>query len=477
MLFSRLRLLALALLISGSGITAAFALDSIRYMPHAAGNQWSYISSNQATMINSFGSPVTLSTGVAAIPWTRVDSVTCVAGIACVTYNTFDANGYRKHQEYNSSVYVTGYGNTSATIVYTPALSVVPGIVIPGSTYTSTGVATITYTNVTTVGLNYRATTQAVGFETVSDSAGKQSWSALKVIVTVTLSGTVNGQPVSTTSQTTFWWGDGLGLVRAQTPNASGAMDTWKLVSTNVVMPTPTCTLTASRSPILAGGVSSLTASCGPAATSYVWAGGTCAGTGAANCTVSPSATTTYTVKSSNASGTGAAARATVTVAPAIPGEVVEFYNPDLDHYFITADAGEAMAIDNGGAGPGWGYTGNTFMSGGTNPVCRFYGSQSPGPNSHFYTADAGECGYLRQIQADTPATAKRWNFESLDFLSTPAANGTCPSEMVPVYRAYNNGFDRGVDSNHRITKSVAAIQEVITRGWKNEGVVMCSMH
>ena len=38
--------------------------------------------------------------------------------------------------------------------------------------------------------------------------------------------------------------------------------------------------------------------------------------------------------------------------------DVVEFYNPNLDHYFITANAVETAAIDNGGAGPDWSRTG-----------------------------------------------------------------------------------------------------------------------
>ncbi|MDP2829979.1 MAG: hypothetical protein Q8O37_15415 [Sulfuricellaceae bacterium] len=153
----------------------------------------------------------------------------------------------------------------------------------------------------------------------------------------------------------------------------------------------------------------------------------------------------------------------------------VEFYNTNLGHYFITADANEAAQIDNGSAGQGWSRTGNSFRSGGNTSVCRFYGSQSPGPNSHFYTVDASECAGLQQLQASTPATEKRWNFESLDFISTPATNGACPGGTVPVYRAYNNGFARGVDSNHRITSNPTAIQEVVTRGWSNEGVVMCA--
>ncbi|BBJ24377.1 hypothetical protein W01_23040 [Candidatus Nitrotoga sp. AM1P] len=160
----------------------------------------------------------------------------------------------------------------------------------------------------------------------------------------------------------------------------------------------------------------------------------------------------------------------TITSTP-----IVEFYNTHLDHYFITADANEAAAIDGGSAGPDWIRTGNSFKSGGSTPVCRFYGSQVPGPNSHFYTSAGLECDGLKQLQAITPATQKRWNFESLDFISTPPTNGTCPTGTVPVYRAYNNGFARGVDSNHRLSSSAAAIQEVVMRDWINEGVVMCA--
>ncbi|MBK8738923.1 MAG: hypothetical protein IPO58_10680 [Betaproteobacteria bacterium] len=68
-----------------------------------------------------------------------------------------------------------------------------------------------------------------------------------------------------------------------------------------------------------------------------------------------------------------------------------------------------------------------------------------------------------------------RWNFEEYDFASTPALNGLCPSPLVPVYRAYNNGLARGIDSNHRIGTSLAAMQQVVARGWTLEGIVMCA--
>ncbi|MBK7001892.1 MAG: DUF1566 domain-containing protein [Rhodoferax sp.] len=83
---------------------------------------------------------------------------------------------------------------------------------------------------------------------------------------------------------------------------------------------TPVCTLNANPASITAGASSTLTASCTPAATSYVWTGGTCAGTTAATCTVTPTDTTTYTVTGVSAGGAGVAASATVTVTTANTG-------------------------------------------------------------------------------------------------------------------------------------------------------------
>ncbi len=164
---------------------------------------------------------------------------------------------------------------------------------------------------------------------------------------------------------------------------------------------------------------------------------------------------------------------------PATASKVVEFYNPDLDHYFITADPAEQALVDTGAVGR-WQRTGGTFNAGGSNQVCRFYGNSATdpisktmyGPNSHFYTADAAECSYIKSIYN---ANAKSWKFETNDFSITPASAGTCAAGLVPVYRAYNNGFARGIDANHRYTSSNAAYQQAIAAGWSGEGVVMCA--
>ncbi|MHB9100808.1 MAG: hypothetical protein ACYC2E_04770, partial [Sulfuricella sp.] len=61
--------------------------------------------------------------------------------------------------------------------------------------------------------------------------------SALKVIVSMTASGTVNGQYKTITSASTSWLVDGIGAVQIYKPNSSGGMETWKLASTNVAPP------------------------------------------------------------------------------------------------------------------------------------------------------------------------------------------------------------------------------------------------
>jgi hypothetical protein len=43
------------------------------------------------------------------------------------------------------------------------------------------------------------------------------------------------------------------------------------------------------------------------------------------------------------------------------------------------------------------------------------------------------------------------------------------------VYRVYNDGFARGVDSNHRFVTDVATYQQAVALAWKGEGIVMCA--
>jgi hypothetical protein len=170
------------------------------------------------------------------------------------------------------------------------------------------------------------------------------------------------------------------------------------------------------------------------------------------------------------------------TLTPAIV-TVFEFYAPSLNHYFRTAIAEEAAALT---ANPALGFlpTGNDFRAylrsaypADAKPVCRFYGSVSPGPNSHFYTAEAAECTALKNLQFTQPTTQPRWNFEEIAFaINLPTGPGACPATApVKVYRAYNNRAAQG-DSNHRFTTDITGYNQLVAQNWIGEDVVMCAL-
>lgn len=164
--------------------------------------------------------------------------------------------------------------------------------------------------------------------------------------------------------------------------------------------------------------------------------------------------------------------------------EVVEYYNTILEHYFITASTGEQAMLDQIDPAEGWQRTGESFQALApgqrlaASNVCRFYGSQYLGPNSHFYSDTALECRFLQQLQESIPDDQSRWNFEGWGMSVIPRAasdSQPCPEDAIPVYRGYNNGFALGKDSNHRYVTDPALLDEMVPEGWIKEGIAFCS--
>ncbi|HEY8242605.1 MAG TPA: DUF1800 family protein [Casimicrobiaceae bacterium] len=164
-----------------------------------------------------------------------------------------------------------------------------------------------------------------------------------------------------------------------------------------------------------------------------------------------------------------------VTLAPlaafAATGTAIEFYEPVLRHYFMTAYPDEAEMLDAGQVVKGWKRTGGEFTIH-TDPapdrlaVCRFYGAPGSGLQTHFYTANPAECEWVK--------TLPKWKFEAIAFYIQVPQAGACPAGTTPVYRSFFS--DQISDVNHRFTVDLtAAARQPLNAGWVSEGIVMCA--
>jgi hypothetical protein len=159
---------------------------------------------------------------------------------------------------------------------------------------------------------------------------------------------------------------------------------------------------------------------------------------------------------------------------------VVEYFHPLLNHYFMTQNAAEIMALD-AGAHPGWERTGQSLLAyrpGQTNfqlpAVQRFYGLPSAGLDTHFFTID-----YADQFALTYGPRSLAWVLETDNAyeIGRPDQDGNCPAGQIAVYRLWN----RRVDSNHRYTTNPAIKAQMIERGYVAEGhgpdiVAMCAL-
>ncbi len=166
-------------------------------------------------------------------------------------------------------------------------------------------------------------------------------------------------------------------------------------------------------------------------------------------------------------------------VANVPTAQVVEYYHAGFDHYFITASPAEIDALDSGRIG-GWTRTGASFKAyateeSGLSGVCRFYIPPARG-NSHFYTASDDECSAIYEAATNPANPAYRFYsgfvYESgtVFNVDTPVG-GACPPPTLAVYRLWN----ARADSNHRYTTNPAIHDQMLARGYVDEGVVMCA--
>jgi subtilisin family serine protease len=166
-------------------------------------------------------------------------------------------------------------------------------------------------------------------------------------------------------------------------------------------------------------------------------------------------------------------------LAMAPPGTVavIEYYRPDRDHYFLSADPGEIGFLDLV-LNSTWQRTGELFYAWtdpvlapiNAVPVCRFYAGGLI--DSHYFTANAAECQFIIQ------------HYPGIWILELPAAfyvlptdvSGACAAGTLPVYRF----FDNRQDANQRHTIDLSVRRAMLNRAWVPSGygpnnVIFCT--
>ena len=194
---------------------------------------------------------------------------------------------------------------------------------------------------------------------------------------------------------------------------------------------------------------------------------------------VAPNVVTVSTNLATNFSGATAH-------APALPVTAVEYYNPSLDHFFMSALQPDIDALDTQRI-PGWRRTGFSFKvfptqasgGAGVSPVCRFYIPPEHG-NSHFFSPSPAECATVLQKTATDPNfSGYVYETPNAFYIALPdTATGACAAGTIPVFRLWN----QRPDSNHRYTTDLAIKAQMIAAGYVAEGygtdpVDMCAVN
>jgi serine protease len=159
---------------------------------------------------------------------------------------------------------------------------------------------------------------------------------------------------------------------------------------------------------------------------------------------------------------------------------IVEYYDPVLDHYLITADPVEIESLD---VDPRFQRTGHVFY-GWASPelapdgvipqsVCRFYAGPEHLIDSHYFTADPAECGFIASREDGV------WTLQSVAafWIEVPEPGGRCREGTLPVFRFFNGRRD----ASQRHTIDLSVRRTMNNRAWVADGhgengAAMCSL-
>ena len=174
-----------------------------------------------------------------------------------------------------------------------------------------------------------------------------------------------------------------------------------------------------------------------------------------------------------------------ISNASAASVNMVEFYLPSLDYYFVTSRSPEIASLD---ALPDWQRTGKSFTvlseaTSGTVPISRFFFpevAKRSTRGSHFYTLADSDRAALRGLNPSNAYARALPLDEKVDsYAYAPLGelgSAKCPIATVPVYRSFRGAAYSPDDGNHRFTTDLDIYATMTTMGWTPEGIAFCAV-
>jgi len=212
------------------------SVGSGEYFPLESGDQWTYQSSNSSF---SWTDTTTVMPGTATVNGIATKMVQTQGSQGTETYYyTSDGNGIRLHRQVKAG----------QTVSFSPPIRLADVSAALGQSLSTSGTAALVIPQ-GTFNLSYTAVAVIPSFVTTAAPAGH--FDTVKAETTVTLSGSVLGQPVDETEVNTYWFARHIGPVR-RTVVASGLNVTSELTAAFIDHDGDGVSATSDNCPLLA---------------------------------------------------------------------------------------------------------------------------------------------------------------------------------------------------------------------------------
>lgn len=162
---------------------------------------------------------------------------------------------------------------------------------------------------------------------------------------------------------------------------------------------------------------------------------------------------------------------------------LTEYYHAGLDYYFLTGRDSDKAALDAVSAFARTGKEIKMYRVANveTLPLERHFFAKiakAGARGSHFFTVQPEDQILFAGLNPTNLALDAQPLLEGIEGYAVPKLPaGVCPTDTVPIYRAYKGAPRHVDDGNHRFSTSLTQHQDMVNRlGWLDEGIAFCGL-